>query len=198
MRVLNEEHRGVIAHQIENTLFGIKLGGKAADIPDGICRTRAALYGGEAHKYRSDFVRIGEEIRFGDRFQALIGLEVAVRSGTARVDDAFRYPLVVEMGDFFPQDKIFQQGWPARACAKGVLIVSNAHALIGGERKTFAAFAVWLKRFQLIVSRLRRFHASRCGRLFARCRGARGGAVRAVSRGERVHTRLRFLSAMNR
>ena len=155
MRILNEEHRGVIAHQIENTLFGIKLGGKAADIPDGICRTRAALYGGEAHKYRSDFVRIGEEIRFGDRFQALVGLEVAVRSGTARVDDAFRNSLMVEMGDFFPQDEVFQQGWPARACAKGVLIVSNAHALIGGQRKTFAAFAVRLKRFQLLVSRVR-------------------------------------------
>ena len=198
MRILNEEHRGVIAHQIENTLFGIKLGGKAADIPNRICRTGAALHGGEAHKHRGNFIRVGEEVRFGDVFQALVGLEVAVRSRAARVDNAFRYPLVVKMGDFFPQDKVFQQGWPARACAKGVLIVSNAHALIGGERKTFAAFAVRLKRFQLLVSRLRRFHASRCGRLFARCGGARGGAVRAVSRGERVHTRLRFLSAMNR
>lgn len=45
MRILNEEHRGVIADEIENTLFGIKFGGEAADITHGICRTRAALYG---------------------------------------------------------------------------------------------------------------------------------------------------------
>ena len=198
MRVLNEKHRRVIADQIENPLFGIKLGGKAADIPDGVCRTCAALYGGETHKYRGNFIRVGEEVRFGDRLQALVGLKVAVRSGTACVDDAFRYPLVVKMGDFFPQNEVFQQGWPARACAKGVLIVSDAHALIGGERKTFAAFTVWLKRFQLLVSRIRGFHASRCGRLFAWCGRARGGAVRAVCRGERVHARLRFFSAMNR
>jgi hypothetical protein len=71
MRVLNEKHRGVIADQIENTLFGIKLGGKAADIPDGVCRTCAALHGGETHKHRGDFIRVGEEIRFGDRFRLL-------------------------------------------------------------------------------------------------------------------------------
>lgn len=100
MRVLNEKHRRVIADQIESPLFGIKLGGKAADIPDGICRTCAALHGGETHKYRGNFIRVGEEVRFGDRLQALVGLKVAVRSGTARVDDAFRYPLVVKMGDF--------------------------------------------------------------------------------------------------
>ena len=100
MRILNEKHRGVIAHQIENTLFGIKLGGKAADITHRVCRTCATLHGGETHKDRRDFIRVGEEIRFGDRFQAFIGLEVAVRRRTARVNDAFRNSLVVKMGNF--------------------------------------------------------------------------------------------------
>ena len=198
MRILNEKHRGVIAHQIKNTLFGIKLGGETANITHRVCRTRAPLDGGESDKHRGNFIRVGEEICFGDRFQALVRLEVAMRSRAARVNDTFRNSLVVEMGNFFPQDKVLQQGGAARAGAKRVLIVSNAHALIGRECKTFTTFTVWLKRFQLLVPGVRRFHASRCGRLFARGGRAWRGAVRAVSRGERVHTRLRFFSAMNR
>jgi hypothetical protein len=47
------------------------------------------------------------------------------------------------------------------AGAQRVLIVSNAHALIGGQRKIFAAFAVRLKRFQFAVVSIGRFQASR-------------------------------------
>ncbi len=44
MGVLNKEHRRVVAHQIENPLFGIKLGGETADISHRIPRARSALY----------------------------------------------------------------------------------------------------------------------------------------------------------
>ena len=105
MRVLNEKDRRVIAHQVENTLFGIKLGGKAADIPDGVCRACAALHGGETHKYRGDLSGSERKSAFGDFLQALVGLEIAVSSGTACVDDAFRDALMVKMGDFFRRMK---------------------------------------------------------------------------------------------
>lgn len=36
-----------------------------------------------------------------------------MRSRAARVNDTFRNSLVVEMGNFFPQDKVFQQGGAA-------------------------------------------------------------------------------------
>ena len=58
MRILNEKDRGVIADQVENTLFGIKLGGKAANISHGISRTCATLHGGKAHKYGGDLIRV--------------------------------------------------------------------------------------------------------------------------------------------
>lgn len=60
------------------------------------------------------------------------------------MNDAFRYALVVKMGDFFPQDKIFEQRWATITRTKRILVVGNAHALVGGEGKTFAAFAVIL------------------------------------------------------
>jgi len=37
--VLNEEHRDVVAHQIEDTFVGVELGGEAACVSDGIRRT---------------------------------------------------------------------------------------------------------------------------------------------------------------
>lgn len=128
MRVLYEENRGVISDEVENALFGIEFGGEAADITHRVGRTRAALYGRETHKHRCDFVRIGKEICFGDLLQALVGLEIAVRRGAASVDDTLRDTLMVEMGDFFAQDEIFQQRRAARSGAQGVLIIGNANA----------------------------------------------------------------------
>lgn len=54
---------------------------------------------------------------------------------------------MVEMGDFFPQDEIFQQRRAARSGAQGVLIIGDAHALIGGQRIAFTPFAVRVERF---------------------------------------------------
>ncbi|EFC57254.1 hypothetical protein ENTCAN_05768 [Enterobacter cancerogenus ATCC 35316] len=173
MRILNKEDRRIVPYQIENPFVGVKLGGKAADITHRVGRACAALDGREAHKHRRFFVGIGEEVCFSDIFQALIGLEIAVRRRATRVNDAFRDALVVEMGNFFPQDKIFQQGWPARAGAQGVLVIGNTYALIGGQRMAFAAFAVRLESIQFFICIARGFETSRCSRLFARCGRAR-------------------------
>jgi hypothetical protein len=37
---------------------------------------------------------------------------------TACVDDTLRNALMVEMGDLFTQDEVFQQRWSPRACAQ--------------------------------------------------------------------------------
>jgi hypothetical protein len=82
------------------------------------------------------------------------------------VDDTLRNALVVKVGDFFAQDKIFQQRWAAFARAQRVLIVGNAYALIGGQGKIFAAFALVSQR-RVSAVRIGRFQAARRGRLFA-------------------------------
>lgn len=66
MRVLNKKYGRVVTHQIEDTLFGVKLGGKSTDIPHGIGGACSSLNRGKTHKYRRDFLRVGEKICFGD------------------------------------------------------------------------------------------------------------------------------------
>ncbi len=55
----------------------------------------------------------------------------------AGMNDTLRNTLVVKVGDLLPQDKIFQQRWAAATGAQRILIVSNAHAPVGGQRKIF-------------------------------------------------------------
>ena len=99
-RILDKENRRVIAHQVENTLFGIEFGGEAADITHGIGRARAALNGGEADKNRGDFFRRGQKIGFGNFFQAFVRLEIAVRGGTASMNDTLGNAFMVKVGNF--------------------------------------------------------------------------------------------------
>ena len=47
------------------------------------------------------------------------------------MDDALGYPLMIEAGDFFPQMKIFQQGWALGTDAQGIVGMGNTHALVG-------------------------------------------------------------------
>ncbi len=70
--------------------------------------------------------------------------------------DTLRNTLVVEVRDFFPQDEIFQQRRAAGAGAQRVLIVGDAHALVGCQRLVLTAFAEGLQRAKLIVSHIRR------------------------------------------
>jgi hypothetical protein len=91
------------------------------------------------------------------------------------MDDPLRNALVVKMGDFFAQDKIFQQRGAAFARAQRVLVVCDAYALIGGERKILAAFTLFFKGIELFAVRIRGFHTARGGRLFTWGGGMRRG-----------------------
>ena len=46
--------------------------------------------------------------------------------------------LVVEVGDLLAQDEVFQQRWPMRRGAQGVLVVGHGNALLGGQHRVLA------------------------------------------------------------
>ncbi|MNP82390.1 hypothetical protein D3C76_1810110 [compost metagenome] len=66
VRILNKEHRRVVADEIKNAFFGIEFGGETANITHGVGRTRAALNRRKTHKDRGNFVRVRKEVGFGD------------------------------------------------------------------------------------------------------------------------------------
>ena len=76
---------------------------------------------------------------------------------TSGMYDPLRDAFVIKMGDFFPQDKVFQQSWPTVSCAQRVLIVRDAHSLIGCQSKIFAAFAKTFQRVEFVTFGVRRF-----------------------------------------
>nr|VUD29545.1 Uncharacterised protein [Raoultella sp. NCTC 9187] len=99
---------------------------------------------------------------------------------------------MVKVGNFFAQDKIFQQRRAAVSRAQGVLIVGDADALVGGEREIFPAFTLALQGVKLVAVRIGRFQAAGGGWLFARGCGVRGWAPLLVIRGQRIKTGFRF------
>ena len=66
--------------------------------------------------------------------QRLVALEVAVRRRAARVHDALRDALVIEVGDLLAEDEVLEQRRAAQARLERVLVVGDRHALVGRER----------------------------------------------------------------
>ncbi len=61
------------------------------------------------------------------------GFEISTRPGTLGMNDAFRYPLTIEMGQFLDQMDILHQDRSFIACGHAVLIVSHLGTKIGSE-----------------------------------------------------------------
>ena len=51
-RVLDEEHRDVVAHQVPVAFVGVELDREAAHVARGVDRAALAGHGGEAHEHR--------------------------------------------------------------------------------------------------------------------------------------------------
>ena len=132
-RILDEEHRDVVADEIPVALVGVELHGESADIARGVRRATLPRHGREAHENRGALARLGEDRRAGEIRKGLIALEIAVRGRSARVHDALGNALVVEVGDFFPEDEILQQRRSPQTGLEGVLIVGDRHALVRRE-----------------------------------------------------------------
>src|SRR4029453_17209418 len=88
-RVLDEEHRDVVADQVEGALVGIELGREAAGVAGRVGRSPGAEHGGEPDEARR-LPSFGEEAGLGDGRGGAVPGERAVRAGPAGVYDALR------------------------------------------------------------------------------------------------------------
>lgn len=108
-RVLNEEDGYVIADEIEDAFVGVKLHSESPDITSEIRGTPRAGYRRKSNEYGRLFFRILKEAGFCITRHRLIHLEVTVRSSASCVNDTLWNSLVIEVGDLFAKDEVFEQ-----------------------------------------------------------------------------------------
>ena len=131
--VLNKENRDVVANQIPVTFLRIKLHSKAAYIARGIDGTGTAGDGRDARKHRRPRTDFGEYLGGGVVLERGGQFEKTMRTRGTRVNDTLGDAFMIEMGDFFAQDKIFQQGRSARIRAQRILVIGECDTLVSGE-----------------------------------------------------------------
>ena len=125
--VAHEEHRGVVAHQVPVSFFGVDLQRESPYVAFGV--RRAALSG---HRREAQ-----EALALGPRLQSA-GLcipgdvardaQTPIGRGTLGVHHAFRNSFPVEMGVFLEELPVLDQQRPARSGGQAVLVVGNRNA----------------------------------------------------------------------
>ena len=182
-RVLDEEHRHVVADEIPVALVGVELDREAAHVARRVGRTAFTRHRREPHEHRGALAGLGEQRRARDLRERLITFEVAMSARAAGVDDALGNPLVVEVGDLLAQDEIFEQRRPAQSRFQGILVVGDVHALVRREGTRAAIRAHPVERPDRGVESGRR--AARAGlgrRIGLRERAAGNGHVFGLER----------------
>ena len=135
-RVLDEEHRDVVADQVPVALLCIKLRREAAHVPHRVCTAALAGDRREADEHRRALAHGRKRHGPSDVGKRIGAFEVAVCARTTRVDDSLRDSLVVEVRDFFAQDEVLEQRRPARAGPQRILVVRDRDTLAGRQRAT--------------------------------------------------------------
>ena len=131
-RVLDEEHRDIVADEVPIALAGVELHRKAAHVARRVDRSGPASDGREADEHFG-LLALGEDGGSGEVRDVVGRLEHAVRARSAGVNDPLGDPLVIEVEDLFAKDEILQQRRPARAGLQAVLIVTDRHAMVGRQ-----------------------------------------------------------------
>ena len=137
-RVLDEEHRDVIADQVPVALRRVELRGETAHVAGEIGRTLVAGHGGEAGeggRLDADLVedRGARILRNG-----LLQFEVAMHAIAPGMHHAFRNALVIEVKYLLARDMVRQQLRAARTGGEPVLVVCNRMTLRGGHHVVVA------------------------------------------------------------
>ena len=138
-RILDEEHRDVVADDVPIAFLRVELDGEAAHVAWRVDRAGTAGDGGKAREHRglhADFAQhLGARV-FGERLRQL---EIAVRTGAAGVDDPLGNALVVEVADLLAQHEVFEQGRPAGVGLQRILVVRDRDAVVGRQGRVAAA-----------------------------------------------------------
>ena len=108
--VLDEEHRHVVADEVEVALLGVELDREAAGVAHGVGGAARAQHRREAAEHVGLRALFAEESGLADRRRGAVGLEHPVRGGAAGVHDALGNSLVVEVGDLLPEVEVLEQG----------------------------------------------------------------------------------------
>ena len=107
--VLDEEHRDVVADQIEVALVGVELDRETPGVAHGIGGPARAEDGREPARRPGSSRPSCQEAGLGDRRGGAVGLENAVRRGAAGVHDPLRDALVIEVRDLLPQVEVLEK-----------------------------------------------------------------------------------------
>ena len=107
--VLDEEHRHVVADEVEVALACIELGREAADVANRVGRAPGAGDRREPHEHGCRPPLLAEELGPGHICQRLRAGERSVGAGAARMDDPLGNPLVVEPRQLLAKMKVLDQ-----------------------------------------------------------------------------------------
>ncbi|MNZ76266.1 hypothetical protein D3C78_947670 [compost metagenome] len=132
-RVLDEEHRHVIAHQVEVAFIGEELDGKAAHIAHGVPRPARPLHRGKAHEHRGNLLRVLKKSGLGQCCMGFVSLEVTMGAAATGMHDALGNTLMVKVRDLLTHDEVFQQRRTTFSSAQAVLVVGDLDALVGTQ-----------------------------------------------------------------
>ena len=114
-RVLDEEHRHVVAHQIPVAFVGIELHRETARVARSVLGSALACDGREANEDGRDLAGLLERRGLGQVGGSVVALEETMCRRAAGMHDALGNALVVEVGELLAQDEVFQQRRPAHA-----------------------------------------------------------------------------------
>ncbi len=132
-RVLDEEDRDVVAHQVPVALARVEFDRETAHVAGRVHRARAAGDGGEAGEELGALADLRKDVGPGVFRQRPGEFEIAVRRRASGMDDPLGDPLMVEMLDLLAQDEVFQQRGSTRARLQGILVIAERNPEVGGQ-----------------------------------------------------------------
>ncbi len=131
--IADEEHGGVVAHQIPIPFRGVVFHREAAHVALGVGRTLLASHGGEAGEHRRLLADGRKHVRPRIARQIVGDGQRAMGAPTLGMDRPLGDAFAVLIGELFQQLPILHQQWAARTGGQRVLVVSDWGAGSGGQ-----------------------------------------------------------------
>ena len=128
-RVLDEEHRDVVADEVPVALPRVELRREATDIAGEVGGPLAARHRREPDEDRRALARPLEQVGPGQLAQRLVVLEEAMCPEAAGVHHTLRDALVVEVEDLLAEVEVLEQRRTPPAGRERVLIIRHRHTL---------------------------------------------------------------------